>query len=101
MRSCCSILAIENCSHHPGMLYDQGTGMNPDDLPLVEWLREYLREYFPGQALNVRALGIDTLVVDVMDPTGQPRELTFSIDELPYRKATPTRSTNIIKFPSR
>jgi hypothetical protein len=54
-----------------------------------------------GQALNVRVLGIDTLVVDVMDPTGQPRELKFSIDKLPYRKATPTRSTNIIKFPSR
>jgi Aldo/keto reductase family len=32
--------------------------MNPDDLSLVEWLREYLREYFPGQALTVRASGM-------------------------------------------
>ena len=75
--------------------------MNPDDLPIVEWLREYLREYFPGQSLNVRASGIDVLIVDVTDPAGQPRELRFSIDELPYRKATATRSSNIIKFPSR
>ena len=75
--------------------------MNPDDLSLVEWLREYLREYFPGQALTVRASGIDTLIVDVTDPAGQPRELRFSIAELPYRKATATGSSNIIKFPSR
>jgi hypothetical protein len=60
--------------------------MSPDDLSLVEWLRQYLSEYFPGQALNVRASGIDTLVVDVTDPSGQPRELRFAIDELPYRK---------------
>ena len=72
--------------------------MNPDDLSLVEWLREYLREYFPGQALSVRALGIDTLVVDVTDATGQPRELTFSIDKLPYRKAASTLPSNVVKI---
>jgi hypothetical protein len=72
-----------------------------DDLPLVDWLREYLREYFPGQALNVRASGVDTLIVDVTDQTGQSRELKFSIDELPYRRATQSRQASIIKFPSR
>jgi hypothetical protein len=71
--------------------------MNADDLSVVEWLREYLREYFPGQALNVRASGIDTLIVDVTDPSGQPRELKFSIDDLPYRKGR--SSSDIVRFP--
>jgi hypothetical protein len=75
--------------------------MNPEDLPLVEWLREYLREYFPGQALNVRAAGIDTLIVDVRDPAGQARELRFSVDELAGRKAKAKPSTNIVMFPGR
>jgi hypothetical protein len=73
--------------------------MSPDELSLVEWLRQSLREYFPGQALNVRASGIDTLVVDVTDPSGQPRELRFAIDELPYRKGG--GPSGLVQFPEK
>jgi hypothetical protein len=70
--------------------------MHCPDPEVVEFLRQYLREYFPGQPLEVRASGIDALIVEVTDPAGKRRELRFSLDALPRPKSAP-----LVQFPQR
>ena len=70
--------------------------MHCPDPEAAEFLRQYLREYFPGQPLEVRALGIDTLIVEVTDPSGERRELKFQVDDLPRPKGSP-----FVQFPNR
>jgi hypothetical protein len=48
------------------------------NIPQTEWLREYLAEHFPGQSLPERAIGVDTVVIDVNDSDGLPKELRIS-----------------------
>ena len=44
----------------------------------TEWIRDYLREHFPGQPLPERGEGIDTVVIDVTDSHGRPKQLRMS-----------------------
>jgi len=52
------------------------------DIPQTEWVREYLTEHFPGQPLSERAVGLDTVIIDVTDSHGNPKELRISRDFL-------------------
>ena len=47
-------------------------------LPQITWVREYLGEHFPNQALPERAGGIDTVIIDVNDSQGRPKELRIA-----------------------
>ncbi|MGO9010641.1 MAG: hypothetical protein ACLQPN_11105 [Bryobacteraceae bacterium] len=48
------------------------------NIPQMEWIREYLTEHFPGQALPERAVGLGTVVIDVTSSDGLPKELRIS-----------------------
>jgi hypothetical protein len=47
-------------------------------IPQTEWVREYLTRHFPGQSLPERAGGIATVIIDVTDSHGRPKELRIS-----------------------
>lgn len=48
------------------------------NVPQIEWIREYLAEQFPDQPLPERAHGIDTIVIELKDSKGYPKELRVS-----------------------
>jgi hypothetical protein len=59
------------------------------DISEMESFREYLAEHFPGQALLERAVGVDTIVIEISDSRGLPKELRISRDFLfRYPKAS-------------
>jgi hypothetical protein len=51
-------------------------------IPQMEWIRDYLNEHFPGQSLPERAGGIATVIIDVTDSHGRPKELRISCEFL-------------------
>ena len=59
------------------------------NIPQADWFREYLSEHFPGQPLPARASGMDTVVIDVTDSLGRPKELRIPLELLQaYPKPT-------------
>jgi hypothetical protein len=55
----------------------------------LEWVREYLHQYFPGQPLSAQESGT-AIVIDVTDSHGQLKELRIPPE---FFRTYPTKTT--------